>query len=81
MQQSTLSDGRTVMHLTHDPFAVVVRVRNLENRPSAITLRIFLVPEQLADDRTAWMELDKHLVEVPTAGAASSTAPTPSSRW
>jgi hypothetical protein len=68
MQQSSLSDGRTVVHLTHDPFAVVVRVRNLENRPSAITLRIFLVPEQLADDRTAWMELDKHLVEVPTVG-------------
>ena len=52
MQQSSLSDGRTVVHLTHDPFAVVVRVRNLENRPSAITLRIFLVPEQLADDRS-----------------------------
>ena len=68
MQQSSLSDGRTVVHLTHDPFAVVVRVRNLENRPSAVTLRIFLVPEQLADDRTAWMELDKHLVEVPTVG-------------
>ena len=68
MKQSTLDDGRTVTHLTHDPFAIVVRVRNLENRPSPVTLRTFLVPAQLADDRTAWMELDKHLVEIPAAG-------------
>lgn len=65
---STLSDGRTITHLTHDPFALVVRVRNAAARPTAITLRVFLAPADVADDRTMWMELDKFLVEVP-AGA------------
>ncbi|MGH3962784.1 MAG: tyrosinase family protein [Pseudonocardiaceae bacterium] len=65
---SALADGRTITHLTHDPFALVVRVRNAAARPTAITLRVFLAPADLADDRTMWMELDKFLVEVPAGG-------------
>lgn len=68
MVDSALSDGRTVTHLTHDPFALVVRVRNAAVRPTAITLRVFLAPADVADDRTMWMELDKFLVEVPAGG-------------
>ncbi|HEY6425156.1 MAG TPA: tyrosinase family protein [Pseudonocardiaceae bacterium] len=65
---SALSNGRTIMHLTHDPFALVVRVRNTAARPTAITLRVFLAPADVAADRTMWMELDKFLVEVPAGG-------------
>jgi hypothetical protein len=66
--QSTLSNGQAVTHLTHDSFALIIRVRNVAARPTAITLRVFLAPGDLADDRTMWMELDKLLVEVPAAG-------------
>ncbi|MGI9063527.1 MAG: tyrosinase family protein [Pseudonocardiaceae bacterium] len=65
---SSLSDGQVITHLTHDPFALVVRVRNAAPRPAAITLRVFLAPADVADDRTLWMELDKFLVEVPAGG-------------
>ncbi len=65
---SALSDGRTITHLTHDPFALVVRVRNVTARPTAITLRVFLAPAEVAGDRRMWMELDKFLVEVPAGG-------------
>ncbi|HKR52562.1 MAG TPA: tyrosinase family protein, partial [Pseudonocardiaceae bacterium] len=68
MVDSTLSDGRTITHLTHEPFALVVRVRNVAAQPTAITLRVFLAPADVADDRTGWMELDKFLVEVPAGG-------------
>ena len=66
--QSTLSNGQVVTHLTHDPFALIIRVRNVAARPTAITLRVFLALGEFADDRTMWMELDKLLVEVPAAG-------------
>ena len=65
---SALSDGRSITHLTHDPFALVVRVRNAAQRPTAITLRVFLAPTDVTDDRTMWMELDKFLVELPAGG-------------
>lgn len=65
---SALSDGRTVTHLTHDPFAIAVRVRNTTARPVPITVRVFAAPVDIADDRTAWMELDKFLVELPANG-------------
>jgi hemocyanin-like protein len=66
--RSTLSNEQAVTHLTHDPFALIIRVRNVAARPTAITLRVFMAPGELADDRTMWMELDKLLVEVPAAG-------------
>jgi hypothetical protein len=68
MTQSPLSDGRIITHLTHDPFALVVRVRNAAPRPTAITVRVFLAPTDVSADRTTWMELDKNLVEVPAGG-------------
>jgi Hemocyanin, ig-like domain/Hemocyanin, copper containing domain len=66
--RSTLSNGQTVTHLSHDPFALIIRVRNATARPTAITLRVFLAPAEHAGDRTTWMELDKLLVEVPASG-------------
>ncbi|MDQ4119464.1 MAG: tyrosinase family protein [Actinomycetota bacterium] len=68
--ESHLSNGQTVAHLTHDPFALVVRVRNAATRPTAVTVRTFMAPADEADDRTMWMELDKFLVEVPGGGRA-----------
>jgi hypothetical protein len=67
-QQSTLSNGEPVTHLTHDPFALIIRVRNVAPQPTAVTLRVFLAPAEFADDRSMWMELDKLLVEVPADG-------------
>lgn len=46
----------------------MVRVRNVTARPTAITLRVFLAPAEVAGDRRMWMELDKFLVEVPASG-------------
>jgi hypothetical protein len=67
-KRSALSNGTTVTHLVHDPFALIIRVRNIAARPIAITLRVFMAPAQVANDRTTWIELDKLLVEVPARG-------------
>lgn len=67
-KRSSLSNGTTVTHLVHDPFALIIRVRNVAARPTAITLRVFLAPAQVADNRTTWIELDKLLVELPAGG-------------
>jgi hypothetical protein len=67
-KRSALSNGTTVTHLVHEPFALIIRVRNIAARPTAITLRVFMAPAQVADDRTMWIELDKLLVEVPAGG-------------
>jgi hypothetical protein len=68
LRADTLSNGTGVSHLSHDPFALIIRVRNAAPQPAAVTLRVFLVPDAFAADRSKWMELDKMLVEVPAAG-------------
>lgn len=60
--------GGTVTHLTHDPFALVVRIANTSDAEVRATLRVFLAPADLSEDRTSWIELDKLPVTLP-AGA------------
>lgn len=58
----TLADRATVVplqHLTHRPFAYVLRLENTGDEPLPVTVRIFLVPGQDAEDRRSWIELDK----------------------
>ncbi len=57
--------GRTVSFLTHEPFSVFLRVENPTAAPSQVTVRLFLVPADLARDRRAWIEMDKFLLDVP----------------
>jgi hypothetical protein len=61
---STLGTG-TVEFLTHDPFGYAVRIRNTAASPTAVTVRVFIAPEESVETRSAWIELDKVLYEVP----------------
>jgi hypothetical protein len=61
------SNGQTITHLTHDAFALVMRVRNVASGRSRSRSGCSS-PTAEADDRMMWMELDKFLVEVPANG-------------
>ena len=50
--------------LTHEPFSYFLRIENTTQNPLGVTVRIFLVPADLAPDRRAWMEMDKFLVDL-----------------
>lgn len=56
--------GFQVRYLDHDDFTYFIRVRNDENSAKKVTLRIFLVPQQWAEERRQWMELDKFQVDL-----------------
>jgi tyrosinase len=58
----TLSDRVTTVplgHLTHRPFVYVLRLENTADRRVQVTVRIFLVPSSRAEERRAWIEMDK----------------------
>jgi len=46
-------------YLDHDDFVYVVRVENLHDTPTDVTVRIFLGPETSVEDRRTWIEMDK----------------------
>ena len=48
-----------VVHLTHEPFAFLIRIENLDPQPQDVTVRIFLAHADFAEDRRMWIELDK----------------------
>lgn len=50
--------------LTHEPFSYFLRIENTTQNPLGVTIRIFLVPADLAADRRAWMEMDKFLADL-----------------
>ena len=49
----------TTTHLTHEPFTSFLRLENAGNGPTRVTVRMFLCLAALADERRAWIELDK----------------------
>ena len=51
-------------HLVHEPFVYFFRVENKLNRHYTVTARVFLAPKQYANDRRAWIEMDKFLYEL-----------------
>jgi hypothetical protein len=57
--------GKSIRHLTHEAFSYFIRVENRAAEALDVTVRIFLVPESEADDRRAWMEMDKFLLSLP----------------
>ena len=57
--RSRLIAGVTTKYLTHQPFGYAVRLTNPGTKTVNLTVRTFIVPAQLADDRRAWIELDK----------------------
>jgi hypothetical protein len=54
-----------VRYLTHVPFGYAVRIANRSAQPVALTVRVFLCPVEFDGRRTAWIELDKVLHEIP----------------
>jgi len=66
-----LPDGssRRIQHLSHDPFAIAIKATNPAATAADVTLRIFLAPASQADDRRAWIEMDKITTRV-AAGEA-----------
>ncbi len=61
-RQLVLADRVTTVpieHLTHRPFVYVLRIENTADRPVQVTVRIFLVPLSRAEERRAWIEMDK----------------------
>jgi hypothetical protein len=49
----------TIKHLSLRDFSYFVRVQNLLPRVQEITVRIFLVPTTVREDRRMWIEMDK----------------------
>jgi hypothetical protein len=49
----------TARYLTHAPFGYAVRITNPSGSAAAVTVRTFVAPASLADDRRSWIELDK----------------------
>jgi hypothetical protein len=64
-----------VRHLTHRPFCVVVRLRSDEAESKRVTIRLFLVPADVAEDRRVWIELDKFEAEVEPGEATALCRP------
>ena len=46
-------------YLDHEDFFYFLRVENTAAERRAITVRIFLVATELADNRRMWIEMDK----------------------
>lgn len=54
-----------IEYLTHEPFCYYVRVENLGDEDVDVTVRIFIAPEDLQEERRAWIEMDKFIHPVP----------------
>jgi hypothetical protein len=63
-------NGKAIHFLTHEPFSYFVRVENRSAGKLELTARIFLAPAAHAEDRRAWIEMDKFLVSVPAHAKA-----------
>jgi len=50
--------------VNHDPFSLFIRVENKNPVKTTVTVRVFLVPDTQAEDRTKWIELDKFLADL-----------------
>ena len=52
-------------YLSHEEFCYFIRLENTSRQQQLLTIRIFIVPEELAEDRRAWIEMDKFLFTLP----------------
>lgn len=53
-----------VRYLDQEPFVYFLRVENMAQQDTAVTLRIFLVAQEAASDRRLWIEMDKFKQEL-----------------
>jgi len=62
----SMPDGSTrgVRHLAHAPFGWAARIRNRDGEIKAVAVRLFMAPTERREDRRAWIELDKRLVNL-----------------
>jgi tyrosinase len=60
-QDITLPDGTQGVkpYLDHEEFYYFLRLENLLDSPQKVTVRIFLVAREYADNRRMWIEMDK----------------------
>jgi hypothetical protein len=65
----------TIEYLDHRPFVYGARVRNDSDAAQAITLRLFIVAEELADQRRFWIELDKWRHDLAPGETSSALRP------
>ena len=56
--------SETINYLTHDDFHYFLRVENLAASPQRVTVRIFLAPETLVEERSAWIEMDRFVYQL-----------------
>ncbi len=54
----------TFPFVNHDEFSMFIRVENKNPVKTTVTVRVFLVPDTQAEDRTKWIELDKFLADL-----------------
>jgi hypothetical protein len=52
-------------YLAHEEFCYLVRVESLADRDVDVTVRIFVAPDETAQDRRTWIEMDKFIHAVP----------------
>lgn len=57
--------NESVEFLSHTPFGYYLRVENPDADDKEITVRIFIAPASIADDRRGWIEMDKFHVTIP----------------
>lgn len=53
-------------YLSHEPFSYFLRLENTKAAPQLVTIRIFLAPEETAEDRRSWIEMDKFVSTIPS---------------
>lgn len=60
-EEITAPDGTVVKkpYLDHEEFFYFFRLENPSDEPQKVTVRVFLVAAELADDRRMWIEMDK----------------------
>ncbi len=64
-QLSVVTDRITIKYLSHEDFSYQITATNKSEENLAVTVRIFMAPEQLSNERTAWIEMDKFLHVLP----------------
>jgi hypothetical protein len=60
MLKRTLDDtGVEIEYVNHSEFYYFIRIENALAQPQEVTVRVFLVASDYADDRRMWIEMDK----------------------
>jgi tyrosinase len=59
-----------IEHGDHEPFLWRVHVENPEREERTVTVRIFIAPAEAAEDRRAWIEMDKFEAAVAPGASA-----------